>query len=238
MNFIFTHTKPVLLGSLLICFISSHAQTSGNIQLTNNAVSPAPAFSLGAPAILSSTTFRKGNFYFNPEFNIGLDLKPWTIISRIGYYVMENKKSTISLSANTNWYFMKNKPLVNDQEYQIQQYYALEFNGEFRPKENHHFTYLYWRSGKMTRKGVLFENFVNFAYEFSKIKLGSKNVFMLKPCIFYLEDKGWLSGFFTSQTASYKRENWKCNVSLLTCLPLSNMPGTKFIWSAGLNYPF
>ncbi len=81
------------------------------IQLTNNAVSPAPVFSLGAPAILSTATFRKGKIYFNPEFNLGLDFKPWTIISRVGYYIVETKKSTINLAANVNWYFSKNSNL-------------------------------------------------------------------------------------------------------------------------------
>ena len=65
---------------IIFCFVFiianySFAQTSGNIQLTNNGVAPAPAFALGAPAILSSTVIRKNKFYFNPEFNLGIDGK-------------------------------------------------------------------------------------------------------------------------------------------------------------------
>jgi len=238
LNFSFIYTRLILLCILVVCFISSGAQTKGNIQLTNDAVSPAPVFSLGAPAILSSTTFRKGKFYFNPEFNLGLDLKPWTIISRVGYYIVETKKSTINLAANVNWYFAKNKPIVNNQEFQVQQYYAVELNGDYRPTENQHIYYFYWRSGKMTTNGVLFENLVNLSYEFSKIKFRKNDVLMWKPSVFYLEDKGWLAGFFASQTTTYKKESWKCNVFLTTCWPITQMPNTKFIWNTGINFPF
>ena len=214
------------------------AQTSGNIQLTNNGVAPAPAFALGAPAILSSTVIRKGKFYFNPEFNLGMDLKPWTLFARVGYYLIENKKLTIALTANTNWFFMKNNPVINNQEFQMQQYYSFELNGEYRPFDNQKFLFSYWRSDRLRLPGVLFENFVNFAYEFDHLKLGARNIITTKPSIFYLEDHGWLSGYFAAQTSTYQKENWKCNLFLTTCWPISKMQGTEFIWNTGVNIPF
>jgi hypothetical protein len=79
--------------------LTSQGQTSGNIQLTNNGVAPVPIFALGKPAVLTSATIRKGNFYFNPEFNLGIDAKPWTMFYRVGYYLVDNKKWTIGFSS-------------------------------------------------------------------------------------------------------------------------------------------
>ena len=151
-----------ILGLLLcISFQYTYAQSYGNIQLTNNGVAPVPIFALGKPAILGSAILRKGKFYFNPEFNLGVDFKPWTIFSRVGYYLVEQKKLTIGIAANTNWFFQQNKPIVNDLEYQVQQYYSFEFNGEYRPKDNQRFIFAYWRSDRLSKAGVLFENFIN-----------------------------------------------------------------------------
>ncbi len=223
---------------LIMSFHCAYSQSSGNIQFTNNGVSPVPIFSLGKPAILGSAVIRKGKFYFNPEFNLGIDAKPWTIFSRVGYYLLEKKKLTIGITVNTNWYFQENKPIINNQEYQVQQYYSFEFNGEYRPRENQRFIFSYWRSDRLSKAGVLFEDFVNLAYCFDKIKFGDKNIINTKPSFFYLEDYGWLKGFFTAQTTTYQRENWKGNIFLTTSWPVSNMLGTGFIWNTGINIPF
>ncbi len=222
---------------LVISYHETKAQSSGNIQITNNGVAPVPIFALGKPAIMGSAILRKGKFYFNPEFNLGIDITPWTIFSRVGYYLVEQKKLTIGLAANTNWFFQQNHPIVNDLEYQVQQYYSFEFNGEYRPKNNQRFIFAYWRSDRLSKAGILFENFVNFVYCFDNIKLGN-HIINTKPSIFYLEDHGWVKGFFTAQTTTYQKENWKCNVFLTTSWPVTNMPGTGFIWNTGLNIPF
>jgi len=147
-------------------------------------VAPVPIFALGKPAILGSAILRKGKFYFNPEFNLGVDFKPWTIFSRVGYYLVEQRKLTIGITANTNWFFQQNKPIVNDLEYQVQQYYSFEFNGEYRPKDNQRFIFAYWRSDRLSKAGVLFENFINFVYCFDNIKFGNKNIINTRPSFF------------------------------------------------------
>ena len=230
--------KKIFIVFLFLIATTSTAQTAGNVQLTNNGVSPVPIFALGKPAIMGSAIMRKGKFYFNPEFNLGIDAKPWTIFSRVGYYLLEKKKLTIGLAVNTNWFFQQNKPIINDQEYQVQQYYSFEFNGEYRPKANQRFIFAYWRSDKLSRAGVLFEDFVNIAYCFDNIKFGDKNIINTRPSFFYLEDHGWVKGFFTAQTTTYQKENWKCNVFITTSWPVTNMPGTGFIWNTGVNIPF
>ncbi len=230
--------KIFIYSLLFFVAQSTCAQVTGNLQITNNGVAPVPIFALGSPAILSTSTIRKGKFYFNPEFNLGLDGKPWTIFSRLGYYLIENKKLTIGLATNLNWFFMKRLPMINDEEFQVQRYASFELNGQFRPIKNQIFYFSYWRSDRLDKVGVLYEDFVNFAYGFDNIKLGNKNCISIRPSAFYLKDYKWVSGFFAAQTTNYQRENWKCNLFVTTAWPMSDMPGTSFTWNTGVNIPF
>jgi hypothetical protein len=230
----------VLTLFFIVQLNNSWGQTSGNIQLTNNGVAPVPIFALGRPAILSTAFIRKGKFYFNPEFNLGLDAKPWTIISRAGYYIVENKKATINLATNLNWFFMQRNPaLHNGEEFQLQRYTTFELNGDYNVNEHQKIYYSYWRSQRLDKLGVWYENFVNLAYAFENIPIGSNDIISFKPSIFYLDDYGWLKGFFVAQTTNYQRKNWKCNLFLTTSAPITpHMPGTEFIWNTGVNIPF
>ena len=133
---------------------------------------------------------------------------------------------------------MKRESLLNNEEFQIQRYGSVEFNGQYRPKENQTLYFSYWRSDRLDKVGVLFEDFINFAYGIDNIKFGDKNVLNVRPSFFYLEDYQWVKGFFTAQTTTYQKENWKCNIFLTTSWPLSKMPGTSFIWNTGVNIPF
>ena len=233
MNFL----KPLFFYGFIVIAYVSNAQSSGNIQLTNNGVAPVPIFALGKPAVLTTATIRKGKFYFNPEFNLGIDAKPWTIFSRVGYYAIENKKWTIGIAANLNWFFMKHVPMINNEEFQVQRYGSVELNGQFRPRKNQTFYFSYWRSDRLDKVGVLYEDFVNFAYAFENIKLG-KHIFYTRPSFFYLKDYKWVSGFFAAQTTTYQKEKWPCNVFLTTAWPISDMPGTSYTWNTGVNIPF
>lgn len=50
----------------------------GNLQLTNNGISPVPYFTLGEPALLTNLYLTKGRFSFTPAFNFDLKAKPWS----------------------------------------------------------------------------------------------------------------------------------------------------------------
>ena len=232
--------KCKLVSLVLLVLVSGtiFSQTTGNIQLTNNGVAPVPIFSLGRPAVMTSAVIRKGKFYFNPEFNLGIDAKPWTIFSRVGYYLIENKKLTIVLAANLNWFFMQRKPMINNEEFQLQRYQTIELNGEYIPKKNQRLLFSYWRSDRLDKVGVLYEYFVNLAYSFDNIKLGETNLVNFKPSFFYLKDYSWVSGFFAAQTTSFQKQNWKCNLFLTTSFPITKMEGTDFVWNTGVNIPF
>ncbi len=107
--------KQVAAIILALLTINAHAQdtashakpvtVNGNIQLTNNGTAPVPIFALGRPAIIGSTTIRKGWFYANFEQYFGIDAKPWTMNNRIGVFLVDNKKLTLTFSTNISLFF-------------------------------------------------------------------------------------------------------------------------------------
>ena len=156
---------------------------------------------------------------------------------RAGYYLVENKKWTIGVAANLNWFFMKRAPMINNEEFQVQRYGSVELNGQFRPAKNQTLYFSYWRSDRLDKVGILYEDFVNFVYAFDQIKFGN-NIVNTRPSFFYLKDYKWVSGFFAAQSTTYQKQNWPCNVFLTTAWPISDMPGTSFTWNTGVNIPF
>ena len=104
-----------LLFLLLNTWILSHKPDTlktplsirGNIQMTNNAISPVPAFSLGKPALLTTLYLQKGRLAFHPEFNFDLEAKPWSINTWVRYQIIQQKKWDFTLGNNFSLFFKK-----------------------------------------------------------------------------------------------------------------------------------
>ena len=109
-----------LLFLLLNTWILSHKPDTlktplsirGNIQLTNNAISPVPAFTLGKPALLTTLYLQKGRFAFHPEFNFDLEAKPWSVNTWVRYQIIQQKKWDFTLGNNFSLFFKKNNFLI------------------------------------------------------------------------------------------------------------------------------
>ena len=211
---------------------------TGNVQITNNGIAPVPVFALGRPAISSSTTIKKGNFYFNPEFNLGLDFKPWTINTKLGYILVNNKKLTLGTAVNINFFFRELSPLNNYVSFELQRYSTEELNGEYRFSENRSLQFQYWRSDRLDKIGVPFEDFIMGSYGINKVALGSKVFINIKPAILYLHDKDTFEGLFVAQTTNFQQINWKWNVFFQTIVPINAVPASSFLWNTGINMPF
>lgn len=212
---------------------------SGNIQLTNNGTAPVPIFALGKPAIIASTTIRKGRFYANPEQYFSFSAKPWTLNNRIGIFIADNSKLTLTFSTNISLFFLDRNPAANHgEEFQTQRYWAQEFTGEYRFTPKYKLQFLYWHTNDMDKLGINREEFVNAAFLFDSLLLGPKNIFTFKPSAFYLFDDGALEGVFAAQTTTYQRARWGFNLFVQTTFPVHVVPRNKFIWNGGVNIPF
>lgn len=212
---------------------------SGNVQLTNNGTSPVPIFTLGKPAIIGSTIIRKNRFYFNSELYFGINAKPWTINTRFGFFIIDNNKWSINVASNMSLFFLQRDPnLNNNEEFQLQRYWANEINGICRVKENRSIQFQYWHTADLDKLGIRREEFVNLAYAFDNMKVFKEFFLSIKPSIFYLYDDKTLEGVFVAQTTTLQPKNWPVNFFLQTTLPLHFVPENKFLWNTGLNLPF
>jgi hypothetical protein len=219
--------------------LSTPVTVSGNIQVTNNGTAPAPIFALGRPAIISSTYIKKGGFYFNPEFYFGLDAKPWIVNVRLGYNFIDNKKLTLGLALNPNFFFLQRNPILNNnEEFQLQRYLGNELNGEFKISRDRKIQFSYWHSFSLDKIGVKREEFLNLVYSMENLKLGKSAILAFHPSVFYLYDAETIEGIFISQTSNFQMANWKFNFYLQTVIPVKVTPKNSFIWNFGVNVPF
>jgi len=219
--------------------LSQPVIVSGNIQLTNNGTAPAPIFALGRPAIISSTYIKKGGFYFNPEFYFGLDAKPWIMNVRLGYNFINNKKITLGVALNPNFFFLQRNPVLNNnEEFQLQRYLGNELNGEIKISNYRKIQFNYWHSFRLDQLGVKSEEYLNFAYSMENLKIGNSAMLGFHPSVFYLYDADTIEGLFLSQTSNFQMTNWKFNFYIQTTVPIKVSPKNGFIWNFGVNVPF
>jgi len=219
------HTKPLAV--------------SGNIQVTNNGTAPVPIFALGRPAIIGSTTLRKGLFYINLEQYFGLDTKPWTMNNRLGFFIIDKKVITVTFSTNISLFFLQRNPQAyHGEEFQTKRYWANELTAEYRITPNKKLQFLYWHTNNVDKLGINREEFVDCAFLFDNLLLGPKNLITFKPSVFYLFDDGALEGVLAAQTTTYQRVKWKFNVFFQTTFQVHVVPSNKMIWNCGVNVPF
>ncbi|MBX7126289.1 MAG: hypothetical protein K1X47_11405 [Cyclobacteriaceae bacterium] len=245
------HVQPSLaLAAALLSFgmllnYPSMAQTdgqavsvSGNIQVTQNGISPVPAFSLGRPALMANARVRKGRFYVQPEMNFGLDARPWTINLRPGFDVIRRQKYTITLGANLSLFFKRLGPNVLQQEYEVQRYSLFELNTEFRLRENRKLIFLYWHTTRNDQYKFHFGQFTMLTYEMKNLRLGKKGSLTIRANAFYVNNQVPFVGFFLSHITTYQRERWKFNLFGQTVFPLRAEPNGGILWNTGVNIPF
>ena len=211
---------------------------SGNVQFTNNGIAPVPVFALGRPAVSGTAIIKKGNFYFNPEFNFGLDLKPWTINTKLGYIFLNRKKLTMSVVVNINFFFREIPPLANNETFELQRYTTEELNGEYRIKNNRSLQFQYWRSDRVDKVGIAFEDFVMVSYAMDQLPIGSSAFINFKPGVLYIHDQNAFEGLFVAQTSTFQLQSWKWNIFLQTIIPIKAVPASNFLWNTGVNIPF
>lgn len=241
--------KPAILFILPLCFPliifsqdslpARKISVSGNIQLTNNGTSPVPIFALGKPAVIGSYIVRKGRFFFNGELFFGLDAKPWTINTRVGYYFVDNDKASINLTTNLSLFFLKRNPVLNNnEEFQLQRYWTNELNGEIRISRYRKIQFQYWHTISLDNLGVAREEFPNVAFLMENLSVLKKNIFTIRPILFYLYDEKMIEGVFIGQTLTYQRLKWWFNLFVQTTVPIHVVPSGSFLWNGGINVPF
>lgn len=207
-------------------------QFHGIIQLNNNGISPVPAFSLGKPALMTSFFIQKGGFTFSPEFNYGLDGKPWVVNQWLRYH-QQHGRFLFRTGANMSLFFGR----VNS-EVKLNQYLALEGVASYQMSAKSSLNLLYWNSQGLDPTAVKSGHFLSLSASISKIPVTKSLLLELRPNLFYLSNTIPFKGLFISAITSISHKKYPISIFSQAVQPISVKPTTNFNWNYGLNYIF
>ncbi|AFK04161.1 hypothetical protein Emtol_3028 [Emticicia oligotrophica DSM 17448] len=215
-------------------------QISGNIQLTNNGISPVPAFALGKPALMTSFSIRKGNFSFSPAFNYGIDGKPWVSNSWLRVQFPSNK-FTFRTGLNWSLFFKRTSITENAQTFEVQRANKyLEFEGavSYKVAENASIQALCWYTKGMDIDAVKYGYFYSLSASINKIRINKDLKLTLRPNLFFIDNSIPFNGLFVSGIAIWSFKNLPISISMQAVKPLITKPQSDFNWNIGLNFDF
>lgn len=207
-------------------------QFHGVIQVNNNGISPVPAFSLGKPALMSTFFIKKGGFTFSPEYNYGLDGKPWVVNQWLRYQKTQNRFS-FRTGANMSLFFRREKS-----EVKLNQYLALEGFIGYKLAKKSSLNLLYWNSHGLDPTAVKTGHFLSLSASFSQIPVGKSLQLEVRPNIFYLVNKIPFEGIFVSAITSISHKKYPISVFTQVVEPIWVKPVSDFNWNYGLSYIF
>ncbi len=207
-------------------------QFHGVIQVNNNGISPVPAFSLGKPALMTSFFVQKGGFTFSPEFNYGLDGKPW-VVNQWLRFQKQHGRFLLRTGANMSLFFGR-----AGSEVKLNQYLALEGFVGYRISDRSSLNLLYWNSHGLDPKAVKSGHFLSLSANISKIPVTKSLILELRPNLFYLTNTIPFKGLFVSEITTISHKKYPVSIFAQVVQPISVKPTTNFNWNYGLNYIF
>lgn len=215
-------------------------QVNGVILLTNNGISPVPAFSLGKPALMATLFVKKRGFIFSPEFNFGSDGKPWTV-NQWFRYQFSHEKFSYRAGINFTLYFGRETVQMGNTSVEVaklNQYTALEANVGYQLSAKSSLNLTYWNSHGLDFGSVKSGHFLSFSASFSKIPLSKLLFLELRPNVFYINNKVPFEGLFVSSILNISFKKFPVSLFTQGVQPIWSLPSTKFSWNYGLNYIF
>lgn len=207
-------------------------QFHGVIQVNNNGISPVPAFSLGKPALMTSFFVQKGGFTFSPEFNYGLDGKPW-VVNQWLRFQKQHGRFLLRTGANMSLFFGR-----IGSEIKLNQYLALEGFVSYRMSDRSSLNLLYWNSHGLDPMAVKSGHFLSLSANISKIPITKSLLLELRPNLFYLANTIPFKGLFVSAITSISHKKYPVSIFAQAVQPILVKPATNFNWNYGLNYIF
>lgn len=198
---------------MFLCFgalaqSNSPLKVSGNVQFTNNGVSPIPAFSLDRPAVLGSYKIEKGRFFYQQLLNYGLDTKPWDNVSRFGYRLFDNDKWNVTAASFFAIYTAARDVMYNNEEFQIQRYqdYELYITRKLNPTSD--LTLMYWNEHALDKVGVQHSDIAMATYSNIQLPVFSNSMVMtLAVSLLYISNTSDYKGLLSTQNITLRPKN-------------------------------
>ena len=243
------------LMSVLICYISNVSLANslldstvarvpvptlikGNLQLTNNGISPVPYFTLGEPALLTNLYLTKGRLSFSPEFNFDLKAKPWSFNTWLRYNLIRIKRYNFYLGSNFSIIFKRLDPKIFKEDLQAQRYQMLDIMMTYKIDQKKMLSFYYWKTSTLDHLGITSSHFVMLALQIDNLLRSENTVISFRPSVFVINNTLPFSGLFMSQITKISTKKFPLSFSLQTVETLQSSEQAKFNWNVGVNVPF
>jgi hypothetical protein len=210
----------------------------GSVQVTNNGISFVPAFSLGRAASITMLYITSNRFYYYPEFDLGLDFKPWQIGQRLGYNIIKRKKFNLALGTGLGLYFNQYASQITNEEFQLQRYTMGELGAGYSFSGRLRLQAFYFYSRALDKVGIESGHMIMVNLLIDRIKLSAGSYLSFAPTFVWLTNTAPYDGVFVSQVTSFHLDRIKPNLFVQTTVPVYTKPHSDFIWNTGISFPF
>ena len=218
------------------------ATFSGSVGLTNNGFSIIPSFSLNSPAIVSTLSFRKKRFSFDPDIRVALDAKNGGFLWWFRYKLIDQKKFGFRVGTHPAFTLIKRLDTENGKTTEITEmlrFLAFEVVPSYQITPHVGVSATYLQGNALQKHGPQLTRVLFLNTSFTKLKLSQNFRLNLFPTIFFLHTDGYRGDYFTLTVSV---SNQKSPISLQSTINQtfkSNVPGNKdFMWNVTLNYNF
>jgi hypothetical protein len=215
-----------------------HTLIKGNLQLTNNGISPVPYFTLGEPALLTNLYLTKGRLSFSPEFNFDLKAKPWSFNTWLRYNLIRTKRYNFYLGSNFSIIFKRLDPKIFKEDLQAQRYQMLDIMMTYKIDQKKMLSFYYWKTSTLDHLGITSSHFVMLALQIDNLLKSENTVISFRPSVFVINNTLPFSGLFMSQITKISTKKFPLSFSLQTVETLQSSEQAKFNWNVGVNVPF
>lgn len=209
----------------------------GNITVTNNGISPIPAFALGEPALMVRLSAYKKQFSYDPNMAWSLNGRPWYINNWLHYKFIDKPKFEFRSGINANLYFSPcTTAEVNITK--VQRLGMFELAVTYEPSSKGSVGLLFWYSKGFDR-GTLSGHLIDL-FAIRSFTIGDKLLFNIMSQFFYMDNTGKMDGLLIS--GKFILSYTKTHISLFTQETqalLSNMePFPGFTWNVGVSWSY
>jgi hypothetical protein len=208
---------------------------------TNNGVSIVPAFTLGRPAFIYTSSFGNGTFRIEPEVRMSYDFEPWTVLCWGRYILPSKSKWNFTLASHYALLFAPLETPTNtgiDRSYNAHRYLAGQITAS-RPLGGG-YTFRYFA---LTAHGW-FEGANPYFTTLNSVGLGmpelrrNKLKVQLAPQLYTLNFLG-SAGFFYSTNYALRWDQSKWSLTGMISQPLvkeASLTVAPVVWNVGLTY--
>jgi hypothetical protein len=210
------------------------------IEVTNNGISPIPAFTLGEPALIATMNFGKKRFSVSPMISLALkNVKPWSVGVWVRYNLVEEDYFTLRVGTNPSVNFQVSNYLNQGQPIELiesRRYLGSEIAPIFTVLRK-------WKVGIYYLRAYGFDegpkngHFFGFNTSLDRLRLSRYFYFSLVPQVFHVRIDD-ASGYYASGNLRihFSDSPFILSTTMNKALKTELGPEGEFIWNISLIY--